>query len=126
MFFDIEVQRDDAKRYSTTKDANNIINSIAYYDTVHKQYTTLILDPAVSKIKLDKKEVGNVFICPDEEQLLMLFVKIWSDVAPTIVCGWNSDNFDIPYLIAFFFQFPINFKAPFIEFSNSNHNHSFG
>jgi DNA polymerase elongation subunit (family B) len=99
MFFDIEVQRDDAKRYSTTKDANNVINSIAYYDTVHKQYTTLILDPAVSKIKLDKKSVGNVFICPDEEQLLMLFVKIWSDVAPTIVCGWNSDNFDIPYLI---------------------------
>jgi DNA polymerase elongation subunit (family B) len=99
MFFDIEVQRDDAKRYSTTKDANNVINSIAYYDTVHKQYTTLILDPAVSKIKLDKKDVGNVFICPDEEQLLMLFIKIWSDVAPTIVCGWNSDNFDIPYLI---------------------------
>ena len=76
MFFDIEVQRDDAKRYSTTKDANNVINSIAYYDTVHKQYTTLILDPAVSKIKLDKKDVGNVFICPDEEQLLMLFIKI--------------------------------------------------
>jgi len=99
MFFDIEVQRDDAKRYSTVEDANNVINSIAYYDTVHKQYTILLLDSTQEKIKLEKTAKGNIFKCPDEEQLLLLFIKLWTDVAPTIVVGWNSDKFDIPYLI---------------------------
>jgi DNA polymerase elongation subunit (family B) len=99
LFFDIEVQRDDAKRYSTVADANNIINSIAIYDSVHKQNTILVLDTTISKITLEKTVKGNIFKCPDEEQLLMLFIKVWTDVAPTIIVGWNSDNFDIPYLI---------------------------
>jgi DNA polymerase elongation subunit (family B) len=99
MFFDIEVQRDDAKRYSTVNDANNIINSIAYYDTIHEQYTILLLDSTQEKIKLEKTDKGNIFKCPTEEQLLLLFVKLWADIAPTIVVGWNSDKFDIPYLI---------------------------
>lgn len=99
MFFDIEVQRDDAKRYSTVEDATNVINSIAYYDTVHKQYNILLLDTTVEKIKLEKTAKGNMFKCPDEDQLLLLFIKLWSELAPTIVVGWNSDKFDIPYLI---------------------------
>lgn len=99
MFFDIEVQRDDARRYSTVEDAANVINSIAYYDSVHKQNNILLLDATVPKIKLEKTAKGNIFKCPDEEQLLLLFVKLWSELAPTIVVGWNSDKFDIPYLI---------------------------
>lgn len=99
MFFDIEVQRDDAKRYSTTSAAANVINSIAYYDAIRKEYNILILDATVEKIKLDKTEKGNIFKCPDEDQLLLLFIKLWSEFAPTIVVGWNSEKFDIPYLI---------------------------
>ena len=36
---------------------------------------------------------------PNEEMMLMEFVKDWADNYPDIVTGWNTRFFDIPYLV---------------------------
>lgn len=37
--------------------------------------------------------------CDDEEDLFMRFLKFWGDLEPNIVTGWNTNGFDIPFLI---------------------------
>lgn len=37
--------------------------------------------------------------CKDEEELLFKFIEVWKKFDPDIVTGWNTDFFDIPYLI---------------------------
>ena len=39
------------------------------------------------------------FRCKDELQLLEKFLDAWSSYAPDAVTGWNTDTFDIPYLV---------------------------
>jgi len=99
LFFDIEVQRDEARRFSSVEDAANVINSIAYYDNVNQEYNILVIDTKVQKISKEQTESGNIFKCPNESDLLMLFLKSWNKFKPTIAVGWNCDKFDIPYLV---------------------------
>ena len=37
--------------------------------------------------------------CENESELLTEFLKVWRRDYPDIVCGWNSDQFDLPYII---------------------------
>lgn len=37
--------------------------------------------------------------CDDEEDLMLRFLKLWGDVEPNIITGWNIQGFDIPFLI---------------------------
>ena len=39
------------------------------------------------------------FKCQDEKELLKKFVDIWSKMDIDVVTGWNTEVFDIPYLI---------------------------
>jgi DNA polymerase elongation subunit (family B) len=38
--------------------------------------------------------------CPDESDLLKSFLAFWNQVSPDIITGWNSNLFDIPYLVS--------------------------
>jgi DNA polymerase elongation subunit (family B) len=100
MFIDIEV--DATNGLPNIRQADNKITAIAYYDKVSKEYIALILD--------ESNEIGNqdydsmhgekihVFSFSDEQTLLEKFMDDFIKMRPTILTGWNIDNFDVPYL----------------------------
>lgn len=42
---------------------------------------------------------GRYIQCKDEKELLVYFIKLWREIDPEIITGWNIDGYDIPYLI---------------------------
>ena len=95
MAFDIEVEM-----ISGTPDPElglNEVTSIAYHDSVTSEYTVLVLD---KKRKVESSTIGNRHIvsCVNEKDLLLKFLSALEEIRPHILTGWNSDNFDIPYL----------------------------
>lgn len=45
------------------------------------------------------EEDNEVFIFDSEEELLKAYIKFTSSAHPDIISGWNSNGFDIPYII---------------------------
>jgi DNA polymerase elongation subunit (family B) len=97
LFFDIETEIAGALTADLIKEAPMIITSIALYDVNLQQYFCYILDTSKTITKIEK---GNKHIIPcfSEEELLKLFLNKWEELEPTIVSGYNSGFFDIPYL----------------------------
>lgn len=92
---DIETSTEGGFPDITTGD--KAITAIALYDQSTDKYYSLILD---FEGKIQNCETGNVvtraFTC--EDNLLNFFLNKWEELAPTIVTGWNSNGFDMPYL----------------------------
>lgn len=42
---------------------------------------------------------GKYIQCKDEKEVIVQFLKIWKEINPQVITGWNIDNFDIPYLV---------------------------
>jgi DNA polymerase elongation subunit (family B) len=98
-FFDIESERDD-DGYSTPEEARLRITSIAYYDKAGRDRRVLVLD---EEHRIDtvafKTDEYKVEIFRSEADMLTRFINIFAAVQPTVITGWNTDNYDIPYLI---------------------------
>jgi DNA polymerase elongation subunit (family B) len=47
---------------------------------------------------LSKTEFKIIIPCSSEKDLLAQFLNKWEELDPTIISGWNSEFFDIPYL----------------------------
>ena len=90
-YFDIEVAR--GKKYSKPAEALNTITSISYYDSVSKQYICLLLNPAG-----DIKSKDNIKVFNTEPGMLSYFLNEFRRIDPSIVTGWHTSGFDIPYL----------------------------
>ena len=95
VFFDIEVEVTDG--FPDPMKAPNKITSIALYDEITKTYFAYVLD--------EKKQLQNytkdnkiVEFFTTEYELLTSFFRKYSEIQPTILSGWNSDSFDVPYL----------------------------
>ena len=97
VFIDIECEIGGALTTDYIKSAPMKITSIALYDVTLKKYYCLVLDEKnqLNDIKEDNKEIIS---CPKEFDLLSRFLSLWVSSDPTIVSGWNSEFFDIPYL----------------------------
>ena len=97
VFIDIECEIGGALTTDYIKSAPMKITSIALYDVTLKKYYCLVLDEKnqLNDIKEDNKEIIS---CPKEFDLLSKFLNIWLNCDPTIISGWNSEFFDIPYL----------------------------
>ena len=95
MFFDIEVSMENG--VPTIENPNNEITSIAVYDSVTQQYSVLVLDKAGVQPSREYENV-NVVMYTSELDLLYGFLDVYEQIGPTIITGWNTDNFDIPYL----------------------------
>ena len=97
VYLDIEIEILGALTPQTIKEANAEITAIALIDTTTKEKICFILDKAgtIEEINSDGKVVVP---CPDENTLLNRFLNKWEQMDPTIVVGYNSDFFDIPYL----------------------------
>jgi DNA polymerase elongation subunit (family B) len=95
MFFDIEVSMENG--IPNIDKPNNEVTSIAYYDAVTEEYSVLVLDK--SGDLRNKQENGvNIYFYSSELDLLYGFLDQYEMIGPTIISGWNSDNFDIRYL----------------------------
>lgn len=95
--FDIEVEKDEELGYSTVKDANNRINSIALHDHTSGLSHVIILDEDM-KLKPRKTNKLELHVVPSERLLLDRFFSLYNDIQPHIITGWNIDFFDVPYL----------------------------
>ena len=98
-FFDIETER-DADGYSTPAEARARITSIAYYDKAGNDRRVLLLD---EELRLNCESfIGDGYVVEvftAEKAMLTRFINIFAKIQPTVITGWNTDNYDIPYLI---------------------------
>ncbi len=62
-----------------------------------EQYYCYVLDEK-GKIESYKKDDLIVEVFSTEEDLLQKFFDKYIEIQPTILSGWNTDTFDIPYL----------------------------
>ena len=95
VFFDIEVSMEDD--LPDVETANNPVTSIALYDDVTEGYFVYVLNTNGDKEDYENERVQVRFF-QDEFDLLSAFLDLWEAVNPTIISGWNSDHFDVPYL----------------------------
>lgn len=91
-FIDIETYSpDDFPHPDRAKDC---INVITVYDTSIKKFITW----GTHRLKKDIENVDYRY-CPTEREMLMKFVNFIQTKPPDIISGWNSQFFDIPYII---------------------------
>lgn len=97
VFLDIECEIGGALTTEYIKSAPMKITSISLYDVNLKKFYCLILDEK-KQLKHVEEENKEIIPCNDETSLLSKFIDLWLVCDPTIISGWNSEFFDIPYL----------------------------
>ena len=97
VYFDIECEIGGALTSEYIKTAPKKITSVALYDNTSKKYYCIILDEK-NQLQPITEENRQIVPCSSEEELLQLFLTLWESIDPTIITGWNSGFFDVPYL----------------------------
>jgi DNA polymerase elongation subunit (family B) len=94
LFFDIEVSMEGA--LPDPMAGNQPITAISYQDTASNEEVVLVLVPE----QTEPYELDGAKVWPfdDEIQMLAYFLDTVELIHPTIISGWNSDYFDVPYL----------------------------
>ena len=95
VFIDIEVSIKNG--YSDAHVADNAILAISLYNKVDQVYSAFLLDPSQT-IKPFKKDKVELIVASNERDLLYRFLVKWQEINPTIISGWNSSGYDIPYM----------------------------
>lgn len=99
-FFDIEVDFDKKKGFAPPEDPFNEITAISLYNKWEDICYTLVKAP--SGIKTQRAEeicakFQNTHLCSSEEEILRIFLELIDD--SDILSGWNSEGYDIPYIV---------------------------
>ena len=97
LYLDIEIEMGGALTPSYVQQAPMPITSIAMIDVTTKQKICLILDKT-KEIKETNKDGIKIIPCVTEIELCDKFLNLLEELDPTIMVGYNSDYFDIPYL----------------------------
>ena len=97
VYLDIECVIAGALTEENIKDPKGEITAIALYDHNTKKYFCLVLDKA-GKMDVAHSEGKVIMPYTSEKELLSGFLDKWYELDPTIITGWNSGFFDIPYL----------------------------
>jgi DNA polymerase elongation subunit (family B) len=98
-FFDIEVDFDPTRGFSSPDDAFSPITAISIYlNWIGKNFTLVIKPKGTSKEAAQAivEEFEDTVLCDNEKQLLEIFLDLIEDA--DILTGWNSEGFDIPYI----------------------------
>lgn len=91
-YVDIEVYCPD--NFPTPDTAYEPINVITIYDSLDKRFYTW------GTKRLQKKIDGCDYVyCETENQLLECVINYINRSSPDVLSGWNSEGFDIPYII---------------------------
>lgn len=99
-FFDIEVDFDPTKGFSSPDDPYCPVNAVSVYQSWTGKNLSLVLKPKTldwdqAATICDKFE--NTTLCTSEEEFFEKFFELIEDA--DVVSGWNSTTFDIPYII---------------------------
>jgi DNA polymerase elongation subunit (family B) len=97
VYFDIECEIAGALTPELIKRAPTKITSIAVYDNTTKKYYCLILDEK-KQLQTINEASRAIIPFPHEHDLLHAFLNLWEQLDPTIITGWNSAYFDVPFL----------------------------
>lgn len=93
LFVDIETFSEHS--FPDVENPTHPVNVITCYDTLSKRYTTF------GTGAYDNKDSDVDYIhCRSEKQLFLKFIEYLEDDYPDIISGWNSEAFDIPYIVA--------------------------
>ena len=90
----LDIEVDSTNGFPDIEKASSFVTSIAVKDLHKNEYHIwgygdfYTEDPSVHYRKVE-----------DEEELFLSFLEFWSTDHPDIVTGWNTNFFDIPYLI---------------------------
>jgi DNA polymerase elongation subunit (family B) len=99
-FFDIEVDFDPVRGFSRPEDPFNPITAISVYLDWMDKMVTLVVPPKSYSWETAQEicnQYDNCFLFEREEDLLNTFLDIIDDA--DILSGWNSEGFDIPYMV---------------------------
>ena len=97
VYLDIECEIAGALTPTNIKNPQGKITAIALYDNNSKTYYCLILDEA-GKMNETVSHEKHIIPYKNEKSLLNGFLDLWIKLDPTIITGWNSAFFDMPYL----------------------------
>lgn len=96
-FLDIEVHSEDG--FPEPKDAKHPIKIITIWSTKEKKFFIFAEKDFNTKFLEKNNEVYEKFIYGDEINLLQEFLRFINRKHPDIISGWNSNGFDIPYIV---------------------------
>ena len=100
LFFDIEVDFDPERGYSTTDDPFMPITAISCYMGWTDQLITFAVPPktlSMSEAKILTERFPNTLLFEKEKDLLDAFLQVVDEA--DIISGWNSEGYDIPYTV---------------------------
>jgi len=100
VFFDIEVDFDPERGYSTTDDPFMPITAITCYLNWTDQLVTFAVPPkklGFENAKLQVERFSNVMLFEKEKDMLDAFLTLIEEA--DILSGWNSEGYDIPYTV---------------------------
>lgn len=98
-FFDIEVDFDPLRGFSSPDDAFAPITAISLYLSWLEKNFTLVIKPKGMSVPAAQQIVDtfeDTVLCESEKELLELFLQLIDDT--DLLTGWNSEGFDIPYI----------------------------
>ena len=97
VYLDIEIEMGGALTPEYIKSAPMPITSIALIDMTTKTKICFIVDKS-KEIQEYNQDGKHIIPCGSERELIKRFLDKFEELDPTIVTGWNSAYFDIPYL----------------------------
>ena len=96
---DIEVTSDEG--FPEPEQADYPITAICIHDSITDKYVTF----GNGQWRSTKSELPDelldkvVYIeCQSERELINKYMKFWTDCYPQVITGWNTKNFDMPYI----------------------------
>ena len=110
-FLDIEVDYDPQRGFSSPQNSYAPINSVALLHYQKNEVVVLAVPPddtwTVEKLQHDVETISKdapmptkysvrYHLCQNERELLLLLLQEIAD--SDVLCGWNSDFFDCPYI----------------------------
>jgi DNA polymerase elongation subunit (family B) len=93
--FTIDIETATENGFPDIRMANEEILLITLKDLQTKKITTF----GTRSFNSNRNDEAKYIYCSTEQQLLKEFIIFWQQNYPDIVTGWNTDFFDIPYLI---------------------------
>ena len=99
-FFDIEVDFDPQRGFSKPDDPFNPITAVSVYLDWLDKMVTMVVPPKSYSWETAQEicdKFDNCFLFEREEDLLKTFLDLIDDA--DILSGWNSEGFDIPYMV---------------------------
>lgn len=111
-FVDIETDYSSAAGlgFSSPENPYAPINAVTIFKSVDRSYVTFVVPPPGWNrrdgfesrlkdmlLKHDVKIMPDIYICANEKELLAGFLEEIEDL--DLISGWNSEFFDIPYII---------------------------